>query len=70
MDYSIDDGGHRQKQSHESQHKNTALGNPSPTYSIAPGGDGDAFEIVGSDLKLKSVPNYAAKSLLHCNHTV
>ena len=60
-DYSIDDGDTGKTVARIST-QNTALGNPSPTYSIAPGGDGDAFEIVGSDLKLKSVPNYAAKS--------
>ena len=60
-DYSIDDGDTDKTVARIST-QNTALGNPSPTYSIASGGDGDAFEIAGSDLKLKSVPNYAVKS--------
>ena len=29
---------------------------------IVPGGDGDAFEIDGTVLKLKSTPNYTGKS--------
>ena len=60
-DYSIDDGDTDKTVTRIST-QNTALGNSSPTYSIASSGDGDAFEIVGSELKLKSVPNYAAKS--------
>ena len=42
--------------------QNSFLGGQSPRYSIAPGGDGDAFEIDGTVLKLKSTPNYASKS--------
>ena len=44
------------------QHKNSFLGGQSLRYSIAPGGDGDAFEIDGTVLKLKSTPNHASKS--------
>ena len=42
--------------------QNSFLGGQSLRYSIAPGGDGDAFEIDGTALKLKSTPNYASKS--------
>ena len=42
--------------------QNSFLGGQSLRYSIAPGGDGDAFEIDGTALKLKSTPNYTSKS--------
>ena len=42
--------------------QNSFLDGQSLRYSIAPGGDGDAFEIDGTVLKLKSTPNYASKS--------
>ena len=42
--------------------QNSFLGGQSLRYSIAPGGDGDAFEIDGTVLKLKSTPNYTSKS--------
>ena len=42
--------------------QNSFLGGQSLRYSIAPGGDGDAFEIDGTVLKLKSTPNHTGKS--------
>ena len=42
--------------------QNAFLDDQSLRYSIAPGGDGDAFEIDGTVLKLKSTPNYTNKS--------
>ena len=42
--------------------QNSFLGGQSLRYSIAPGEDGNAFEIDGTVLKLKSTPNYASKS--------
>ena len=42
--------------------QNSFLGGQSLRYSIAPGGDGDAFEIDGTVLKIKSTPNHANKS--------
>ena len=42
--------------------QNSFLGGQSLRYSIAPGGDGVAFEIDGTVLKLKSTPNHASKS--------
>ena len=42
--------------------QNSFLGGQSLRYSIAPDGDGDAFEIDGTVLKLKSTPNHASKS--------
>ena len=60
-DYSIDDGDPSRTVASISA-QNRILGGQSTGYSIAPGGDGGAFEIVGSDLKLKSVPDHASKS--------
>ena len=42
--------------------QNSFLGGQSLRYSIAPSGDGNAFEIDGTVLKLKSTPNYTSKS--------
>ena len=42
--------------------QNAFLDDQSLRYSIAPGGDGNTFEIDGTVLKLKSTPNHASKS--------
>ena len=60
-DTSIDDGDATRAVGNISA-QNSFLGGQSLRYSIAPGGDGDAFEIDGTVLKLKSTPNYASKS--------
>ena len=60
-DTSIDDGDATRTVGNISA-QNSFLGGQSLRYSIAPGGDGDAFEIDGTVLKLKSTPNYANKS--------
>ena len=60
-DTSIDDGDATRTVENISA-QNSFLGGQSLRYSIAPGGDGDAFEIDGTVLKLKSTPNYASKS--------
>ena len=60
-DTSIDDGDATRTVGNISA-QNSFLGGQSLRYSIAPGGDGDAFEIDGTVLKLKSTPNYASKS--------
>ena len=59
-DRSIDDGDASQIVTSISA-QNSFLGGQSLRYSIAPGGDGDAFEIDGTVLKLKSTPNHASK---------
>ena len=60
-DTSIDDGDATRTVGNISA-QNSFLGGQSLRYSIAPGGDGDAFEIDGTVLKLKSTPNHASKS--------
>ena len=60
-DTSIDDGDATRTVENISA-QNSFLGGQSLRYSIAPGGDGDAFEIDGTVLKLKSTPNHASKS--------
>ena len=60
-DTSIDDGDATRTVENISA-QNSFLGGQSLRYSIAPGGDGDAFEIDGTVLKLKPTPNYASKS--------
>ena len=60
-DTSIDDGDATRTVGNISA-QNSFLGGQSLRYSIAPGGDGVAFEIDGTVLKLKSTPNYASKS--------
>ena len=60
-DTSIDDGDATRTVGNISA-QNSFLGGQSLRYSIAPGGDGDAFEIDGTVLKLKSTPNYTNKS--------
>ena len=60
-DTSIDDGDATRTVGNISA-QNSFLGGPSLRYSIAPGGDGVAFEIDGTVLKLKSTPNYTSKS--------
>ncbi len=60
-DTSIDDGDATRTVGNISA-QNSFLGGQSLRYSIVPGGDGDAFEIDGTVLKLKSTPNYASKS--------
>ncbi len=60
-DTSIDDGDATRTVGNISA-QNSFLGGQSLRYSIAPGGDGGAFEIDGTVLKLKSTPNYASKS--------
>ena len=59
-DTSIDDGDATRTVGNISA-QNSFLGGQSLRYSIAPGGDGDAFEIDGTVLKLKSTPNHASK---------
>ena len=60
-DTSIDDGDATRTVGNISA-QNSFLGGQSLRYSIAPGGDGVAFEIDGTVLKLKSTPNHASKS--------
>ena len=60
-DTSIDDGDATRAVGNISA-QNSFLGGQSLRYSIAPSGDGDAFEIDGTVLKLKSTPNYTNKS--------
>ena len=60
-DTSIDDGDATRTVGNISA-QNFFLGGQSLRYSIAQGGDGDAFEIDRTVLKLKSTPNYASKS--------
>ena len=60
-DQSIDDGDASRTVASISA-QNPVLAGQSPTYSISPGDDSDAFEIAGSDLTLKAVPNHAVKS--------
>ena len=60
-DTSIDDGDATRTVGNISA-QNSFLGGQSLRYSIAPGGDGNAFEIDGTVLKLKSTPNYTSKS--------
>ena len=60
-DTSIDDGDATRTVGNISA-QNSFLGGQSLRYSIAPGGDGDTFEIDGTVLKLKSTPNYTSKS--------
>ena len=60
-DTSIDDGDATRVVGNISA-QNSFLGGQSLRYSIAPGGDGDAFEIDGTVLKLKSTPNHTGKS--------
>ena len=60
-DHSIDDGDTGRTVASISA-QNNVLGGQSPEYSIASSDDGAAFEIVGSDLKLKSVPDYDVKN--------
>ena len=60
-DTSIDDGDATRTVGNISA-QNSFLGGQSLRYSIAPGGDGVAFEIDGTVLKLKSTPNYTSKS--------
>ena len=60
-DTSIDDGDATRTVGNISA-QNSFLGGQSLRYSIAQGGDGDAFEIDRTVLKLKSTPNYASKS--------
>ena len=60
-DTSIDDGDATRTVGNISA-QNSFLGGQSLRYSIAPGGDGDAFEIDGTVLKLKSTPNHTSKS--------
>ena len=59
-DHSIDDGDQSRIVASLSAQNSILAGQSS--YSISSDDDGNAFEIVGSDLKLKSVPNYAVKS--------
>ena len=60
-DTSIDDGDTTRAVGNISA-QNSFLGGQSLRYSIAPGGDGNAFEIDGTVLKLKSTPNHTSKS--------
>ena len=60
-DHSIDDGDASRIVTSISA-QNAFLDDQSLRYSIAPGGDGNAFEIDGTVLKLKSTPNYTSKS--------
>ena len=60
-DISIDDGDATRVVGNISA-QNSFLGGQSLRYSIAPGGDGDAFEIDGTVLKLQSTPNHTGKS--------
>ena len=60
-DTSIDDGDTTRVVGNISA-QNSFLGGQSLRYSIVPGGDGDAFEIDGTVLKLKSTPNHTGKS--------
>ena len=59
-DHSIDDGDQSRIVASLSAQNSILAGQSS--YSISSDDDGDTFEIVGSDLKLKSVPNHATKS--------
>ena len=59
-DHSIDDGDQSRIVASLSAQNSILAGQSS--YSISSDDDGDTFEIVGSDLKLKSVPNYAVKN--------
>ena len=68
-DTSIDDGDATRAVGNISA-QNSFLGGQSLRYSIAPGGDGDAFEIDGTVLKLKSTPKPCQQELLHRNHIV
>ena len=68
-DTSIDDGDATRAVGNISA-QNSFLGGQSLRYSIAPGGDGDAFEIDGTVLKLKSTPKLCQQELLHRNHIV
>ena len=60
-DHSIDDGDASRIVTSISA-QNAFLDDQSLRYGIVPGGDGDAFEIDGTVLKLKSTPNYTGKS--------
>ena len=68
-DTSIDDGDTTRAVGNISA-QNSFLGGQSLRYSIAPGGDGNAFEIDGTVLKLKSTPKPYQQELLHRNHIV